>query len=425
MNCHVLLLAGGKGTRSLNPNQPKVSQIVGNQSLLDWHSDLFRINKVENVSIVGGHLSEKVLELLETSKHSFTGYTLITEDNPQGTVAAVKHAHEILNKDRYIVLLADILMSFDMEQFASNWTNSKKNVGVIVHPSLHPKDSDATYVDSLGQINVVKKSQRSPLTRNISSAGVFALTSDSISLYGELSDIGSDILSEAAKNDDLFVWSSSHYLKDTGTPERLNQAEIDFGNGAITRRGSMERRSAIFLDRDGVINPNYGDKPDLESFQVNEGVASAISRANQIGIPVFIVTNQPGLAKGFFSFSDHEKVINKLENELLHENAYVDEYVFCPHHPETGFTGEIKSLKISCTCRKPSIGMMSDISERHGIDLSQSIMVGDMFSDYSASISAEMEFVHVATKCSFDVHIAHSCFPTPAAAIDFAISGMS
>ncbi len=409
------------GTRSLNPNVPKILQNIAGNSLLSWHKHLLINNGISGATVVAAHLSEAVdAACIELTDEEFT-FGIAIEDSPSGTFPAVLHASKLLESERYLVLLGDILMSFDILRFLQAWESSKLGVAVIVHPNLHPNDSDATYVDSLGTTIVSTKIERNPNTRNISSAGVFGVTDLALRKYSGILDLGSDLLKAACEQKDLFIWNSSHYLKDTGTPVRLFASETDIKHGAFQRRGKTLPRPAIFLDRDGVINPNYGDVPPIESYELMPGIGESISTANKLGIPIFIVTNQPGLAKGFFTESEHEQIIVKMENLLLKCEAYVDEYVFCPHHPEKGYENEVVRLKVKCECRKPNGMMVKEISNRHLIDIESSVMVGDMKSDRDFADNLGMKFVHVSLDCEFESNQDHFCFASSGDAVNFGI----
>ena len=90
---------------------------------------------------------------------------------------------------------------------------------------------------------------------------------------------------------------------------------------------------------------------DIEDFELIPGVEAAIKKINQSEYLAILITNQPMIAKGKLKVSELKKIHNKLESLLGLRGAYLDDIFFCPHHPELGFAGEIKSLKINCNCR--------------------------------------------------------------------------
>ena len=114
-----------------------------------------------------------------------------------------------------------------------------------------------------------------------------------------------------------------------------------------------EKRPVIFLDRDGTINEevNYLHRP--EDLRILPGAAEAISRFNQAGFWVIVITNQAGIGRGYYTEKDLEMLNQYLNQVLAEKNAHIDGFYFCPHHPEHGI-GEYRK---QCDCRKPGIGM--------------------------------------------------------------------
>lgn len=407
MKTIAIVLAGGKGTRSANPNIPKLGQLIGEKTQFEHICDLLSQNKIKDALIISGHLGDQVSELVQSFPTSIN-LEVTREPEPKGTLPALKFASTLTDADRFLILLGDILCSFDINLFLDQWEKSGKSVAVISHPSSHPLDSDVAFPLQNGRVIVRSKSENKQGIPNMSSAGVFALTRKALQLYSDSTDIGSDVLPLSAENDDLFCWIDSHYFKDTGTPDRLEQANKEFNEGIFSRRGSLGLRSAIFLDRDGVINPTFPEIYNPSQVELIPGVAKEISSINQIGIPVFVVTNQPGIAKGFMTENDHLSIRAEFDRQLHIEHAFVDEYVYCPHHPDSGFDGEVVELKISCECRKPSTGLVLDISRRHGISTTTSVMIGDTWRDFEMAQTAGMTFHHVSNQC--EITEPHFCF---------------
>lgn len=400
MRTAAVILAGGRGTRSADPGTPKIAQQIADRSLLQWHLDLLAESSIDEVLIVTGHLGDEVALLLDAADTHDLTVRIVHEDQPAGTVPALGLAAEHTDADAFLVILGDVWTSFPIDPFLRLWHGSGKNVAAIVHPSLHPSDSDAVIPQPDGSVTVISKKSRSennqdtPI-RNMSAAGVFAITRSAISQPAGAKDIGSDLLAEAASQDDLFACVSSHYFKDTGTPDRLTKAHHNWETGAFSRRGTRGPRPALILDRDGVINPALPEVYQPHSLTLLPGVAAQIAEANTRGVPVLVATNQPGLAKGFMTDEEHEAIRSRLDELLIAEGAFVDDYSYCPHHLETGFDGEVPELKIVCACRKPEPGMLLDLIDHHTLDPSQCLMVGDSDRDEGAAHAAGIRFIRV------------------------------
>ena len=410
-----VILAGGKGTRSADPTKAKLGQELGAVPLLQWHMRLLQPSEITKAVVVAGHLGDQVDALCGEVDPLGIDLSVLHEAEQRGTVAALTFAAQETQADEFLVILGDILMSLPIQQFLSEWRASGKNVAVVVHPSAHPEDSDAAFPTHDGRVLVVPKSQPREHIPNMSSAGLFAITREGLQRYKQLKDFGSNVLPDAAEAEDLFAFISSHYLKDTGTAERLKAAQKDIKRGTFARRGNLGLRAALFLDRDGVINPSYPEFHNAEGYELLPGVATAIAEANSAGVPTIVVTNQPAISKGFMSFDEHQSIRATMDRLLGAEGAFVDDYLFCPHHPETGFDGEVSELKMYCSCRKPNPGMLQDAAARHTLDLQRSVMVGDTGRDREAAHAVGTHFLHVSPKCLFSDE--EDCYEEPQKAI--------
>lgn len=155
----------------------------------------------------------------------------------------------------------------------------------------------------------------------------------------------------------------------------------------------MNKRAAIFLDRDGVVieEREYLSSPD--QVHLLPGAAETIAALNRAGWCVVIVTNQSGIARGFFTPSALDRIHQRLQHLLWCYGAQVDGIYVCPHHPEA----DIDIYRRQCHCRKPQPGLLLQAAEELGIDLSESWMIGDRVSDLEAGSAAGCRTVLVRT----------------------------
>jgi len=161
------------------------------------------------------------------------------------------------------------------------------------------------------------------------------------------------------------------------------------------RKGN--RKIAIFLDRDGTINKEVHHLSNIKDFELFEGVGQAIRQINAAGILTVIVTNQPVIARGELEEAGLRQIHNKMETLLGKEGAYIDRLYYCPHHTDSGFKGEIHSLKFDCRCRKPQIGLFKLAESELNIALEKSWLVGDSTSDIMAAVNLGIKSVLVRT----------------------------
>jgi D-glycero-D-manno-heptose 1,7-bisphosphate phosphatase len=150
------------------------------------------------------------------------------------------------------------------------------------------------------------------------------------------------------------------------------------GGGAYPDGRRGRRRPAVFLDRDGTVIREREYLADPAGVVLVDGAAGAVAALREAGFAVVIVTNQSGIARGFYSEDDYHAVAARL-NELLHGAAApVDATYYCPHHPD--FTGP-------CDCRKPSLGMYRRAADALGLDPTRSFFVGDRLEDVRPALA--------------------------------------
>lgn len=143
-------------------------------------------------------------------------------------------------------------------------------------------------------------------------------------------------------------------------------------------------RPAAFFDRDGVLNLDHGYVETTARFELVEGAAAALRACREAGLLVFVVTNQSGIARGYFDEATLEALHRHMRALLASEGALIDDIRFCPHHVD----GAIAAYRQECDCRKPAPGMILDLARRWSVDLDRSFLVGDKQSDMAAAAAA-------------------------------------
>jgi histidinol-phosphate phosphatase family protein len=399
---HVFIVAGGKGSRSLNPTRAKILQELSEGfSILDLHLEKLKESGLVDITLLLGEHADQVIEYLERkyiNKSEFN-FDWLLDDGTEGTLGALTKGVSFLMRERYLVILGDVVISANYDFLLKRWEDSNTNAAVLVHPNLHPFDSDKVLADNNDLITeIIPKGQSAHRIQPLRSvAGCYFFNLDCFTEFCHVTagDISLNFLPELIKKVRVLALNSSYFFKDSGTPERLNSLQNNYANGSIARRGRVQR-PAIFLDRDGTLFQNSGTaRRGLSLEEVSAENFQAISRANAQGIPVFIVTNQPGVAKGEISIDDVLSVQAQYEIYAAKESAFIDDFRVCPHHPKVGFQGEISQFKVDCNCRKPKVGMFHDLAVAHSIDLGKSTFIGDTEVDRQSAINVKMGFKQI------------------------------
>jgi D-glycero-D-manno-heptose 1,7-bisphosphate phosphatase len=155
-----------------------------------------------------------------------------------------------------------------------------------------------------------------------------------------------------------------------------------------------EKKPAVFLDRDGTINEQMGYINHISRFHLLPGAARAIARLNRANIPVVVVSNQSGLARGYFPDELLHAVHNRMHSLLAEKEAHLDGVYWCPHHPDAKVE---KYRQKNCSCRKPGTGLLQQAADELNLDLARSFMVGDRWSDLRCGHAAGCKNILVLT----------------------------
>ena len=153
---------------------------------------------------------------------------------------------------------------------------------------------------------------------------------------------------------------------------------------ACNSQGDEMKRPAIFFDRDGVLNEDSGYVFEIGQLKWIEGAREAVKLANDAGYFVFVVTNQSGVARGFYEETHVEALHQWMQDDLAKIGAHIDAFEYCPYHPEAA----IERYRQASPRRKPAPGMINELLGRFPVDVSRSILIGDKPTDLEAAQAA-------------------------------------
>ena len=412
----VVLMAGGRGTRisELYPNIPKPLIPIDNIPVLEREIISLRDQGFTDIILTIGYMAEKIQEYFGNGEKWGVKIEYFVEEKPLGNAGALFFLDL---KEDFLLLNADAVFDVDFNRMVEFHKQHSGLVTLFTHPNSHPYDSGLIIAGENGKVEkwLAKEDDRPLYYKNRVNAGLHVINPKTLVLSGvNKEEIGKEIDGKVKKVDldrqilkplcgtgTMFCYDSPEYVKDMGTPERFRQVEEDFKKGVVQAKNLANKQKAIFLDRDGTINKYVGFLRKEEEFELLSGVAEAVKKINKSGYLAVVVTNQPVIARGEVTFEGLETIHNKMETLLGKEGAYLDGIYFCPHHPHSGYEGEVKELKIDCDCRKPKPGMMLKAAEDLNIDLNQSYMVGDGENDIKAGKAAGCKTVLLNTECEY------------------------
>lgn len=398
-----LILAGGKGTRlcELTKNEiPKPMVKMLGKPILEYAIDRLKENGIKDIYISVGYLHEKIEEYFGNGQQFGVNITYLCEDEPLGSGGALYFLKGKVNAD-FVVCSADAIFDIDIKKMYDFHKQKNALITLFAHPNLHPFDSDLIITnknDCVMEINL-KNSTRDFYYNNLVNAGFFMVNPQALEYFTELKKINMehDFVNYYVPQGKVFAYKSCEYIKDVGTPERFRLTENDVKNGIVSQKNLKNKQKAIFLDRDGTINEYKGFITSEQEIQLLPNVIEAIKLINRSGYLAIIVSNQPVIARGEASFDDVDLCFKKIETLLGKSGAFIDGVYYCPHHPHSGFIGEVKELKFDCDCRKPKIGMLKKAQNDFNLDLDCCFIIGDSNLDIQTGINANIKTIRVRT----------------------------
>lgn len=389
----VVIMAGGKGTRisELFPDIPKPMIPVCGVPVLEREICSLKEQGFTDIILTVGYKANVIMDYFNDGSQLGVHIDYFVEKQPLGNAGALFQLKDKLTED-FLLLNADAMFNVDFNRFVNFHKEHKGLVTLFTHPNNHPYDSGLIIANKDKQVEkwLAKEDDRPEYYQNRVNAGLHVISPEVLNMQitTEKVDLDRQVLKPLCDTGTMYCYDSPEYVKDMGTPDRFEGVCKDFKNGIVEGRNLKNKQKAIFIDRDGTINKYVGFLRDTEQFELLEGVSEAIKTINQSGYLAVVVTNQPVIARGEVTYDGLQEIHNKMETLLGKDGAYLDGIYFCPHHPDSGYEGEIKELKFECECRKPKPGMLFKAAQDLNIDLEQSWMIGDGKNDIQAGKNA-------------------------------------
>ena len=398
---HVVIVAGGKGTRlsALFGNIPKAMVPVGGKPVLQHQLELAAKAGVQSATIFAGFLADQIAEFVGDGSRFGMNITVRVEDEPLGNAGAVLQSLKTL-PESFFVMYGDVMMAVDLERMARVHRDHGAAFTAFVHPNDHPFDSDLIEADAEGRVTALHNAPHEPNRAydNLVNAALYIVERNALTPAPGKQDFTKDVMPGLiASGAKVLAYRSAEYIKDMGTPERLARVETDLKSGKLDLANAGKPRAAVFLDRDGTLNLEKGFLASQDGMELLPGVGAALKALRQAGYCLVVVTNQPVIARGEASENDVAAIHRRLQWELGKEGAYLDAIYLCPHHPDKGFAGERPELKIACHCRKPGIAMVEQACRELTLNAAASWMIGDQTRDIEMARRAGLRSILVRT----------------------------
>lgn len=401
-----VILAGGKGTRLRGRlfDLPKPLVDVCGTPLLERQIVLLRRYGFDRIIILVNYKAAKIADYCLSRNNWGMTIECFDDGEPLGTAGAVLQVWDALD-DEFLIVYGDTMLEVDLMRFQQyHAEDANASATLFLHPNDHPQDSDLVEMDEAGYIIGFHSYPHGGdvYLPNLVNAALYLIRKPALQAWRNVQsgifDFGKDLF-PAMLDRGLVLrgYNSPEYIKDCGTPQRIDKVSADLRSGKIDRAVLSHPQKAVFLDRDGTINVEVDHLQVPDQFDLIPGVELAIRRLNQSEYRTCVITNQPIIARGECTAAELKMIHNKLETELGRQGAFVDRIYYCPHHPDSGFAGEVAVLKVRCACRKPGTGMIDRAVRELNIQLEASWLVGDTTTDLQTARNAGLKSVLVET----------------------------
>lgn len=413
-----VIMAGGKGTRlaSVTKNIPKPMVPIEGKPLLEYQIENLKENGVTNILLIVGHLGDVIRDHFGDGSAFGVNISYYVEESPLGTAGALAKIKDQL-EETFFLVFGDLFININYDRFFAFHRDTGALMTLFAHPNSHPYDSDIIITNDENRVIgwSYKKDVRTEDYRNLVNAGLYVMQRfavDEIEKIQETKgedkvDLEKELIIPLITKTPIYAYHSTEYVKDIGTPERLQKVTADYVNGVCEQRNLKHKQKCIFLDRDGTINKYVGFLRSVDQVELEPRAAEAIRLINESEYLAIVITNQPVIARGECSFEELERIHNRLYTLLGQQGAYLDGLYYCPHHPDKGFEGEVPELKFDCDCRKPKTGMLKKAEADFNADLQNSWFIGDTTMDVQTGKNAGMRTIMLRSgdpkKTKFDV----------------------
>jgi D,D-heptose 1,7-bisphosphate phosphatase len=370
-----VVLVGGLGSRlgEMTRLVPKPLLGVAGKPFLDYILDeLSRYPTIQDIVLLAGYQAGHVVDRYHGKRCRGASVSVVSEPAQMGTGGALKHAAPRLD-EKFLLLNGDSFFDFNILDLAAPVRSpaivrvalKKDQAGDRYGRVLLDRDFIKTFLPAGAQPN-------GPIN-----SGVYCVDRDVLSFIDEgPCSLEQAVFPRLAEKGQLRAALYDGFFIDIGVPADFERAQ--------TELPARVRRPAVFFDRDGVLNVDKAYVHKVEDFEWVAGAREAIKLCNDRGYLTFVVTNQAGVARGYYGIEAIQTLHDWMSADLAKIGAHIDEFQYCPYHAE----GVVPEWRQVSDRRKPAPGMILDCLKGWPVRQESSLLVGDMPHDLQAAVAA-------------------------------------
>ena len=360
-----VIMAGGRGTRlaSVNADIPKPMFPIWGKPILEYQIESLKKSGVGDVTIIVGYLKEAIKTYFGDGRQFDINIHYIEENEPLGTAGALYYLKG--ETEDFVLIFGDIILDIDFDRFMKFHRKHGAAVTLFGHPNSHPYDSDIIEMDKNHKVTGIlsKKEERTGYYYNFVNAGVYCISPVTLRAiqYPKKTDLEKSLIAERLKQGDVYAYKSTEYVKDMGTPERLELVSADVRKGIICEKNLRRKQRVVFLRCRGTIC-------NVEAIKnIN------ISRYLVIGIVECLAVPSSGS-----EFKELDEQQMKIETELGKEGAYLDDVILVSHP-------------------RDNADIFKPVTDEYNVDLGESWCVSNIFADIQTAKNAGMKTALIKT----------------------------
>jgi D,D-heptose 1,7-bisphosphate phosphatase len=370
-----VVLVGGLGSRlgEMTRLVPKPLLGVAGKPFLDYILDeLSRYPTIQDIVLLAGYQAGHVVDRYNGKRWRGASVSVVSEPAQMGTGGALKHAAPRLD-EKFLLLNGDSFFDFNILDLAAPVRSP-----AIVRVALKKDQAGDRYGRVLLDRDLIKTFLPAGAQPNGPiNSGVYCVGRDVLSFIDEgPCSLEQAVFPRLAEKGQLRAALYDGFFIDIGVPADFERAQ--------TELPARVRRSAVFFDRDGVLNIDKAYVHKVEDFEWVAGAREAIKLCNDRGYLTFVVTNQAGVARGYYGIEAIQTLHDWMSADLARIGAHIDEFQYCPYHEE----GVVPEWRQASDRRKPAPGMILDCLNGWPVRQESSLLVGDMPHDLQAAAAA-------------------------------------
>ena len=374
----LVILCGGKGTRlgKITKNKPKPLLNIFNKPFIDYLINFYQKYNIEKIYFLAGYQGNKIKKIYDKTTSNFIKFEVLVEKRPLGTGGALYLLKNKI-KNNFILINGDSYVEYNFLDFVKIKKNFKAKLLLVKNKNYK---SNNKLINLNLNNKIVSYSKSNPGYMN---AGVYFFRKEILNNFKKKKffSLEKEIIHNLILRKKVQGQITKGKFIDIGTVKNFNYANKYF---------FKNKKKAFFIDRDGVLNKDFGYVYKYSNFKWNKGILEFLKFLIKKNFLLFIVTNQSGIGRGYYSEKDFFILHAKIKNYLSKKNIFIDDVYYCPHHPSDA----LGKFKKKCKCRKPNNLMIKKIIKKWNISIPLSFMIGDKKTDEECAKKTRLRFFY-------------------------------